>query len=245
MNLYIVIGSMLVVVGYILKEGLIPLAKMAELFIIFLGGIFLIYNILIIPEMQIKNLFPITYKDTFSIFKASYPIMSIFGYNILIFMFNDDIEHKGEFKKASIMSVLTLIIISFIVIIVPISVFGSSVISDMPIPFLNTMMEISLFDVIERIESGIIMFWIITDFMLVSIFVYSAIHMLKVSFKMPNVKPLTLIYIVGIFFLSLIIAKSTAELQTFSENILTLTNIIMGFCLPIFIFLIGKVRKKV
>jgi spore germination protein KB len=236
---------MLLVVGYILKEGIIPLAKMAELFFILLGAIFVIYNILIIPEIQIKNILPITYKDVPSIFKASYPIMSIFGYNILIFMFNDNIEHKGEFKKMSIITILILIMISFLVIIIPISVFGASVISDMPIPFLNTMMEISLFDVVERIESGIIMFWIITDFMLAAIFVYSAIHMLKVSFKMSNIKPLTSIYIIGIFFLSLIIAKSTSELQAFSENILTLTNIIMGFFLPLFIFLLGKVRKKV
>jgi len=115
----------------------------------------------------------------------------------------------------------------------------------MPIPYLNTMMQISLFDIIERVEAGIIMFWIVTDFMLISIFIYSAIHMLRLSFNLSNIKPLTTIYIVGIFYLSLALAKSTLELRTLSEYVITPMNIVMGFILPILIFGVGKLRKKV
>jgi hypothetical protein len=85
----------------------------------------------------------------------------------------------------------------------------------------------------------------IADFALIAIFVYSVMHMLKLSFKLSNVMPLKVIYIVGIFFLSLILAKSTLELKILSQTVITIYNIIMGYAIPILIYIIAKIRKKV
>lgn len=246
MHIVVVTTAMIVVVFYIVKNGIICLAKMNELLVLLLAFIFLTYNILILPKIQINNLFPITYKDIFPAFKANFGVLAIFAYNILIFMFNDKIDYKkGEFKKLGLKTVVILTIISLLVIVIPVCVFGWSVLIKMPIPYLNTMMEISIFDTIERIEAGIVMFWIITDFMLISIFIYSAMHIIKVFFKISDVRPILSIYMFGILFLSFILAKSTLELKMMSENILTQMNVLMGFFVPIIIFIIGKVRKKV
>ena len=107
------------------------------------------------------------------------------------------------------------------------------------------MMEISLFDIIERVESGIIMFWIISDFTLIAIFVYSAMHILKISLKISNIRPFTILYLAAIFFISLSLAKNTMELKILSERFITWLNIAMGYCIPILIFIIAKIRKKV
>ncbi|MDF2865748.1 MAG: gerKB4 [Clostridia bacterium] len=244
-SIFIVLGAMLLIVGYIVKNGIITLAKMAELFFIALSLIFIVYNVLILPKVELQNIFPITYKDAFPIFKANFGIIAIFAYNILIFIFNDKIEHNGDFKKLSMKTIIILSIISFLVIIIPLSVFGWSILVKMPIPYINTMTEISLFDVIERIESGIIMFWIISDFVLIATFIYTAMHIIRLSFKLSNVRAISIIYIIGIFFLSIILARSTIELSVLSLNILTPMNIIMGYFIPIFIYIIAKIRKKV
>ncbi len=244
-SIFIVLGTMLLIVGYIVKNGIVTLAKMAELFFIALSIIFIVYNVLILPKIELQNIFPITYKDAFPIFKANFGIIAIFAYNILIFIFNDKIDHKGDFKKLSMKTTIILSVISLLVIIIPLSVFGWSILVKMPIPYINTMTEISLFDVIERIESGMIMFWIISDFILISTFIYTAIHIIRLSFKMPNIRSTSIIYIIGIFFLSLILARSTIELSVLSLKILTPLNIIMGYLIPILIFIIAKIRKKV
>ena len=244
-NIIVILLVMLITVVYVVKNGIITMTKMNELFFLSLGVIFILYNILILPSIEIKNLFPITYKDAFPIFKANFAILTIFAYNIVIFMFNDKIDHKGEFKKLSIKTLVIITIISILVIAVPLCVFGWSIVVKMPVPYLSTMMEISLFNIIERIEAGIIIFWIISDFIISAIFIYSAIHIIKISFNLSNVKPLLSIYVIGIFFLSLILANSTLELQTLSEIIITPLNIIMGYIIPILIFGVGKLRKKV
>jgi len=244
-SIFIVLGAMLLLVGYVVKNGIITLAKMCEIFIMLLSIIFIFYNTLILPSLHIENLFPITYKDIWPTFLASFGILSIFSYNIVIFMFNDKIDHKDEFKKISMQTVIILTLISLAVIIVPLCVFGWSLLVKFPLPYLNSMMEISLFDIIERVEAGIIVFWVTADFTLISIFVYSAMHILRLSFNLSNIKPIKVIYVIGLFFLALILAKSTLELKILSETVITLLNIVMGFCIPILIYIIAKIRKKV
>jgi len=244
-DIMLIILAMLIVVGYVIKSGIIPLARMNELFFMGLAIILIFYSIIAMPEMRLKNLFPITYKDAFPVLLGSFPILTIFSYNIMIFMFNDKINHKGEFKRVVMKKVIILIIISTLSIIIPLSIFSAPITIKMPLPFIHAMMQVSVFDIIERLEAGIITFWIITDFMLIAVFVYSAMHMIRVSFKLSNVKPLLIIYLLGIFFLSLILAKSSLELETLSINILTQFNIIMGFIIPTIIFAIAKIRKKV
>jgi len=244
-DIMLIILVMLLVVGYVIKSGIVPLARMNELFFMGLAVIFIGYCILVLPEIRIKYMFPITYKDIFPIFKGSIPILTIFSYSIMIFIFNDRINHKGEFKKLSIRTVIILTIIFILSIVVPLGVLSAPILVKMPLPFISSIMQISLFSVIERIESGIIMFWVISDFMLIAVFSYTAIHMIRVSFNLSNVKPFLLIYILGIFFLSLTLAKSSLELSILSEHILTQWNIIMGFIVPTIIFVVGKIRKKV
>lgn len=242
---FLVLGVMMLLIWYVTKNGIIPISKMSEVFFALLGLIFVVYNVLVIPNINFKELVPITYNDTIPIFKASFGVLAIFSYNILLFFINDKVDYKDKFKKVGIKALVIITLISLSVIIVPLGVFGWSLLTKMPIPYLNSMTEIALFDVIERTESGIIMFWIIADFMLITIFVYTAIHILRLSFNVSNVKPLTVIYIIGIFFLTLVLAKSTLELKILSERIITPFNVIMGYILPILVFVIAKLRKKV
>lgn len=244
-DIILIILAMLITVVYVLKDGIIPLARMNEIFFLTLIGIFIFYCILALPEMNIKYLFPITYKDIFPIFKGSIPILTIFSYSIMIFILNDKINHKGEFKKLSIITVIILTILFLFSIIIPLGVFSAPILVKMPLPFISAMMQVSIFDIIERIEGGIIMFWVISDFMLIAIFSYTAIHMLRISFNLSNVKPLLIIYILVIFLLSLALAKSSLELSALSEHLFTQWNIIMGFVIPLIVFFVGKIRKKV
>lgn len=245
-SIFVVVAVMLLLVGYIGKYGIVPLAKMCELFFIAIMGIFFIFDILILPKMQLENLYPITLKDALPVLKGSLGVIAIFAYNILIFIFNDKIDYKqGDFKKISIKTIIIITIIATLSTAIPLAVFGWSVVIKMPIPFINTMMEISWFDIIERMEAAIIVLWIMADFVLISLFVYAAIHMIRVTFNLSNVSGLSTMFILSMFFVSIFLADSTVELRTLSESILTPSNIIFGYAIPILLFGIGKIRKKV
>ena len=241
----VIIAVMLLIVAYVLRNGLIPLAKMGELIIIALFIIFFILNLFILPEIDVQHFLPITYKDIFPAFTGSFAMFAVFSYNILLMLFNDKIDHKGEFKRLSTKTMIIVSSLALMVTLIPLGVFGYSILVKMPIPYLTAMSQISLFNIIERVESGVIVFWVFSDFILASVFIYTALHILRLSFNLINMKPYLNTYILGIFFLSLIIASSGMELKQFSLNILTPWNIVMGFFLPMLIFGIGKLRKKV
>lgn len=244
-DILIIMLAMLIVIGYIMKSGIVPFGRMNEIFFYVLSTLFVGYCIIALPEMRIENLFPITYKDALPVLKASFPILTIFSYNIMIFMFNDKIDHRGEFKPVVMQKVIILTISSMLAIIVPLAIFSAPILVKMPLPFMYAMMQVSIFEMFERLEAGIIMFWMITDFVLLFVFIYSALHMIRISFKLPNVRPLLIIYITGIFLLSLILAKSTLELETLSKYVITYLNVILGFGVPIIVFFVGKIRKKI
>jgi len=244
-NIIFLLSIMIITLVHILKSGIIPIAKMAEIFFIIIVALFFIYNLLVLPEIKIDNLLPVTFEDTLPIIEGSAGFVTLFSYISIIFIFNDEIEHKGEFDKMKYSGLLVAMIGGLFFIAMPIAVFGASVSSKLPLPFFATMMQINIFDVVERIESGIIVFWVISEFILMAVFIYSAMHILKKSFKLNNTRPLTMTYIIIIFFLSLILAGSTLELKMLSESVITPLSIIVGYCLPIIIYIIGKIRKIV
>ncbi len=245
LSIILVISILLFLVLYVVKNGIVTLARMNELFIIAIVFVFTLVSILMIPNMDIKNMFPITYKDIYPIFKANFGILAIWSYSIAIFMFADKIKEKTDFKKVSFKLILYITIISIVVIIAPLAIFGHSLVITMPVPFFSSVMQISIFETIERIESMVVIFWIITDFILISVLTYTSVHIIAKMFKLQNPNPFIKIYIFGILFFALCIANSTFELSTISVYILTPLNILMGYCIPVLTFVIAKIRGKV
>lgn len=244
-DIIVIIGAILALTFYILKDGIVPLARMNEIFLIFIILILVISTILVLPNLDVSNLFPITYKDIVPVFNANIGIVAIFSYITVFFMFSDKIVDRKDFKKISVKLILALTIISLIAIACPIGVFGWSLVSKMPIPFINTVMEISFFDTIERIEAFVVMFWILADFVSICVLTYSAIHIISVYFKINKTNSVLSIYIVSMFFMSLCIAKSTVELNALSKYVIVPLNIVMGYFIPIIVLIVGKVRKKI
>lgn len=245
MNIILVIIILIFLVIYVVKNGIVTLARMNELFIIAIVCVFALVNILMIPNMEIKNIFPITYKDIYPVFKANFGILAIWSYSIAIFLFADKIKEKTDFKNVSIKLILYITIISVLVIITPIAIFGQSLVTKMPVPFFSSVMQISIFETIERIESMVVIFWIVTDFILISVLTYASLHIITKLFKLKDTNPFIKIYMLIILFFTLCIAKSNFELSAISVAILTPLNIIMGYCIPVLTFAIAKVRGKV
>lgn len=244
-NMILLVGMFFLVSFYILKSGIVVLARMSEIFSIIMIVIFFASCVMVAPNIDVTNYFPITYKDIFPAFKGSLGIITIWSYISILFIYYDKVLVREKFKSLNFKLYLFLIIISLLTILIPLGVFGETVLSKMPIPFLSSIMEISFFETIERIDAGIIVFWIITDFMLTALFTYSAMHLVKEEFEIENIRPITSIYLLFVFFLTLIIAKSNFELTSLSTNILTAMNIIIGFIIPFAIFIVGKIRKKI
>lgn len=236
---------LLVVVVIVLRSGIVVISRMNEIILPLLTLVFFILIILVLPELHIKNLTPLSYKDIVPVLKASTGVTGIWIYITLIFFIGHEINDKENLFKKGKKTTLFLFSITTLIILTSVGTLGYSIIERTPLTFLATVKQISTFNTIQRVESILVCTWIISDFILISVFTYIILKMFKSLFGFSKITPFISVFLAFIYFLSLILTKRSFELQEFSDQIALPLNIFFGFVIPFIIFCIGKVRKLI
>lgn len=241
-SLFIIV--MLVLVAYICRYGLAVLARMNEVLFPIILTIFLIFIIFLCPKIEFDNLSPISYLDIMPILKGSSVIIAIWVYALFLFMLSDKINDKENIKKFGIQTAIFMFLAITVIIAITIGTLGHTVSARLPLPFLTAVKQISLFGTLEKIESILTVTWIAADFTLISVFVLIIMNMTKSVFKLRDTKPFINIFCIFLSIFSLYVSKSRFELGEFSTKIAIPANIILGFIIPVLVFFVGKIRKK-
>lgn len=243
MELNIIILLLLVYLA--LRCGLVTIARMGEVIVTILNISFFIMFLLAIKNIKLDNLIPVSYNDIIPIGKASYPIVGIWSYFTFLCFLADRIKDRQNLKKVGTKYLIYLVITTIMIGIMVIGSIGYSVASRSAIPFFVSVKNISLFKIIERIEAIVVTQWIAADFILIAVFLYIILDIVKTMFAVDDIGYLIKISLVFFYLFSLYIAYTIFELQQFSLKIVIHLNFILCFVTPIVIYLIGKVRKKV
>lgn len=237
--------SMLILVFFAVRSGLIPLARVNEVFF----GIFLIMMlitfVLASPGIKYRNFMNVSYLDTLPVIKASHTITAIWGYFLFIFFFGDKINDKENIKRFGFQGVLAAFVVATLILITTIGTIGPNLMPRISLPFFMVVKNISIFETLERLESIIISLWVISDFVTISVFTYISISLIKSIFNLSETKtlvgPVTLFAYIG----SLYFFKDIFQLEAFSSNIALPVNTTLTFIIQIIIFAVGKLRKKI
>jgi len=244
-NIRFFVLTMLFVV-YVAARGKIEhLARFSEFIFIFFLVTFIVLLLLILPEVKISNLFPITTYDILPVMRGSLVITAIWGYLLLPFFFGEKIVDMEKLKKTGKECVILLIFIPVLFLIAVIGSLSPSVTQKMSYAFYNAVKLISFIESLERFESLVLAYWIISDFILLSFLLTVMQAIIKNLFSLTEAKrfttPLAAFGYVG----SQVIAASIFELEEFSRSIAIYANIFFFFIVPLIILIIGKVRKTV
>jgi len=207
--------------------------------------VFVFLFLLSIPNIEIINLFPVTYHDALPLIKSSLSSIGLWGAFTHIFFFGDKINNKEHIKRFGLQSAIYLVITAMMVLIQTIGVYGYSVIERLSLPYIFVVKSISILQTIERIESLAVATWIIVDFVAISVIVYIAVSIIKSLFSLSDEKSLVSPVAIFAFIFTQYIASDRFELENYSRLISVPASIIFGFIFPIIIFIVGKVRKKI
>jgi spore germination protein (amino acid permease) len=236
---------MLLLVYMSARGKLETLARFSEFSILIFIFIFLLFFILLIPTFKISNVIPITQYDILPAAKATYPILGIWGYVTLMFFLGDDVFNKNELKKYSKQVIYFLVILITLMMLFLVGTLGYETIMRMPIPFFNVTKVISAMETFDRLEAILLSVWLISDFVIISIFAIIIKNIGKKLFAASETKysaaPVVLLGYVGCMF----ITTNRNEIYKLSNYILLASNIILCFVIPIIVLVIGKVRKKI
>jgi len=219
-------------------------ARFCEVSILIFSIVFVIFLIFLAPSIKVENIWPVTHLDIIPIGKGVYPVLGIWGYVVFIFTLGDRIKNKDELKKHVGSTVLYAAAAGTLVAFTVIGSLGPSVTARMPIPFFSAVKNISILQTLNRLESVLLSTWVICDFIVAAAFAFFIIGILKDLFKIAETRylstPAALLGYGG----SQYLAASRFELASFSLTLGLSVNIILCFAIPILVFIIGKIRRR-
>lgn len=161
------------------------------------------------------------------------------------FFFGDKVNDKENIKKFGFQILILMVIVTIILLVMTIGALSATMATHLSLPFFVVVKNISILDTIERIESVLLALWVLSDFMVITIFALITVSILKSTFGIKETKsfvgPVVLLAGIGSMFLF----RDRFELETFSNIIALPTNIVFEFAIPVVVFVIGKIRKRI
>lgn len=201
--------------------------------------------ILLLPEVKLSNIYPVTYNDVVPAAEASIRISAIWSYLLLPFFFGDSIINKEKTKKYGKQATIWLVVFTVLILITVVGSLGPSVARRMPLPFFNSVKLITFIETFDRFESILLAVWVAADFVIISFFAVVIINIVKNLFSITETKymatPVVLFGYIGSQYLS----ANRFELDLFSTKCAIPVNLLLFFIVPITILFVGKIRKKI
>ncbi len=243
LNNNVIIALTLIPIAYMLRSGFTVIARMSEVLLPFIGAMLVMLSIFLLPKVRLDNVLPVSVNDIVPMLKASLSSTSILAYLFLLFFLSDKLVNKKSFKTfgyiAAYVNISSIMLVNFICI----GVLGYTITRRAPMPVLITVKQISLMDTIENIEAVIIAIWIFADFTLISSTFVVMLNLIKSLFKLSDTRFLINILAVLLYFLSQGISLTKFELEEFSNTLVIPINISLGYCFPLILLLVSKLRK--
>lgn len=243
-SIHIFTISMLIMVAIVLNSGITVLARMNEIIIIIV--VFTIYVLFLfgLPLIKIEKITPVYFTDILPALSGSAAFWFIYGYLIIFFFFGSHINDKEKIIKLGIRKAIFLQFTNTLLIIFTVGTLGWSLTARVPRSFFAFVKLISVFGVVERLESALVIVWILSDFMIISVISYAALSLIKDFFNLSDYKPLIIPLGTLVYFLALLLASNEFELESFAGYSLNI-GLFMEYAIPLLMVIVGKLRRKI
>jgi len=218
-------------------------ARFAELSLYLFGGIFLFLIFAALPTIDVTRMIPITTFDAAPILRGSFTIMGIWSFSIFGLCLGG-VSDLQNLKKQGIKSGIFLTATALITFIITIGILGVNWAIRTDLPFFTAVQTIRILNIVERLEALFLTFWVIADLVVVSLFLYVFVNVLRKLFPLKKPKKLAFPAAIGVYFLAAAIANNLFELNRLSSDIIIPVNIILGIIVPILIFFVAILRKN-
>lgn len=220
------------------------LARSSEVFALIINAIFILVVVFSFINIKTDYLLPVAVEDVPKIALGSLPIVNIMGiyaYTSFLFRYVEKTPHEGinAFRW-----MLYLSLFAFFIIFITIGSCSAELASNLQSPFFMMIRNITILGFIDRIEAVLIAIWVATDFLFLS-FLYIIIGDIGKEFvhcksRLPFVIPAGVLSAVCAFLMT----NNAFEIRALSERLVPAVNMSFSFVLLPFIFLCGKIRKK-
>jgi len=235
----------LLLLAFVLRGGLTVLARMNEIIVILILAVLAMTIGLLLPTVRLDYVTPVITYDWPGIFKGSIASVGTFCYLFALFFIGDQVKQKERIFSLGWKAMALLTVLSMLINFVCIGNIGYHLVERMPLPFVVTIRQIAFLDIIEKMESLVVTVWIFSDLILVGIFSYLLLRLVKWLSKIPDEKPLIKPVLILVGLCASMLATNRYEMGILSKKIFLPVNILLFIFIPILLFLTAKIRKKI
>jgi spore germination protein KB len=241
--LVFVMGSMILVCSFAVRGGVEVVGRLAELSVPIVVMFILIIIILLIPDMEAKNMFPIMEKGIMPSLMGALVPQGWFSEFLLIAFLLPYVADQNKGKKWGMISVTAVMLTLSLVNIAILFVLGG-ITDHFAYPVASAVRYISIADFLEHIEAFLTALWVVGVFLKISVFYYALVLGTAQWLNLSDYRPI--VFPMG--FLMLLFAVWSAP------NLMELTRFLGGSSLfyrftiqtglPLLLLFIAKWRKR-
>ncbi len=232
------------------------LARSAMLFRPVLLAVMLVVFAFSLPDVRLAGMWQVTPSNELDVLYGSF---SVFGpMSICVYLAFVTDQTEGEIKLSGLTGwLLAALAVAELLCVTTIGVFGAEMTARLRNPFFALVRDVTIFNAVERIDAIVVAMWVFSDFVLISLLLYTASKNLRMSFGIEpgEEKPkmtelgrgrwLTPVCAALALAAGLAMAKDAVSLEKFTEVIMPLLNFLFAVVLPPVVFVIGRLRRKI
>lgn len=221
---------------------------------ILLGALALVF-VFAIPNISLKNLFPLTWKDAPGILEGSWSVLTVGAIAAYFSFLNGYVEPPEKPVKWLARPMAVFLAVAGLLCFEVVGTFGANLTTQLSYPFFTMVRDISLFNIAQRVEAVVIALWVLADFLLCTMLLRCANEAVRPVFNLPKTENLPLFSprrgrwllwagAAAAYGCNKLLAPSSFQLLYWSNKLLPfISNCLVfgGFSL---LWLVGKLRKK-
>ncbi|MFJ8068601.1 endospore germination permease [Peribacillus sp. NPDC096447] len=239
----VIMASMVLLCAFIVRGGIEVLGRAAQLFVpVFIFPILLLI-VLLGPDLEFKNIFPILGNGIMPPIKGSIVPGGWFSEFFLMIFLLPFLTDMKKGMKSGMMSVFAVMMTLIVVNLLVLFVLGSTT-ATKNYPVMNVSRYISLADFFEHLESAIMAVWIVGAFVKISVFYYAAAlgtaQWLNLSDYRPVVWPIGIL-IVEFSFWSY---PSSMDVNRYDVIAFPFHGILMQTIIPLLLLVIAVIKRN-
>lgn len=168
----VVIGSMLLVCSFAVRGGLEAIARCAQLFVPAVVLSWLLILVLLIPDMETKNMFPILAKGIIPSIVGAIPIaFGWFTHFVMLTFMLPYLKDSEKGMKWGMISVFFIMLTLVLITMATLFIFGD-ITSQLTYPVMMAIRYITVATFIEHVEAIMMPIWVIGTFIKISMYYY-------------------------------------------------------------------------
>lgn len=212
-----IIGLVVLVAGAGSFYGLESIARASELITPPALGLLLLILALVLPDLDLARLRPLSFEAVGSVLRASLVPASLFGECVIMGMLMPFVQEQRKTLLAKATAVTVAALVVSLLVAAAVGVFGARQTANFTCPLNQLTRIISIGGFLERLEALFMSLWMLTAYIKISIFLWVIAWGLRQWWKLTDYRSLLVPLGLVVALLAELVASSCTEIIAYLE----------------------------